>query len=105
LTASEPIENDIKMLKRLKRIGNLLGGSASSEATALTAPHERPEFLGVGLDELRQHFDAEFYHGVYSDVAAAGADPFEHYLNYGWREGREPFLQFHSSLYELSVVR
>lgn len=91
------------MLQRFRKLGNLLGAASPDENAALLSARERPELLGVGLDELRQHFDAEFYLGTNSDVAAVSADPFEHYLEYGWREGREPFGQFFSTLYEHRV--
>src|ERR1700754_3747448 len=35
-------------------------------------------------------FDAEFYLTNYPDIAAAGVDPFEHFFDYGYREGRCP---------------
>ena len=35
-------------------------------------------------------FDAAWYLQRYPDIAAAGVDPFEHYLLWGWREGRNP---------------
>ncbi|PYE91899.1 GT2 family glycosyltransferase [Rhizobium sp. PP-F2F-G38] len=37
-------------------------------------------------------FSARLYLGVNGDVAAAGIDPFFHYINYGKAEGREPWL-------------
>ncbi len=44
-------------------------------------------------------FDAGFYLATYRDVARAGADPFEHYVTLGWREGREPHPDFDSRYY------
>lgn len=34
--------------------------------------------------------DSAFYRSNYPDVAAAGVDPVRHYVDYGWREGRDP---------------
>jgi hypothetical protein len=39
-------------------------------------------------------FDASFYLAAYPDVAQAGADPVEHFLAHGWREGRDPSRRF-----------
>jgi len=39
-------------------------------------------------------FDAAFYLAAYPDVAQAGADPVEHFLAHGWREGRDPSRRF-----------
>lgn len=44
--------------------------------------------------KLRQLFDAGFYLATYPDVAAAGVDPFEHYREHGWKEGRDPSAGF-----------
>jgi glycosyltransferase involved in cell wall biosynthesis len=44
-------------------------------------------------------FDAEFYHQRYPDVREAGIDPFEHYIHYGFREGRDPSAEFDTRFY------
>lgn len=44
-------------------------------------------------------FDAAWYLETYPDIAAAGIDPFEHYLLWGWREGRNPSAAFDTSFY------
>lgn len=36
----------------------------------------------------REDFDADAYLRFHPDVAAAGADPYQHYVNHGYREGR-----------------
>ena len=44
-------------------------------------------------------FDPAFYLATYPDVAAAGIDPFEHFLHYGFREGRDPSADFDTRFY------
>jgi hypothetical protein len=44
-------------------------------------------------------FDADWYCGVYVDVAAVGVDPLRHYLSEGWREGRDPSPRFSTTGY------
>lgn len=44
-------------------------------------------------------FDPGFYLRTNPDVAAAGLDPWWHYLESGWREGRDPAEQFSTSGY------
>lgn len=44
-------------------------------------------------------FLPEWYLFTYSDVAEAGVDPFEHYLQYGWKEGRDPGPNFSTNNY------
>ncbi|MHB2166869.1 glycoside hydrolase family 99-like domain-containing protein [Alsobacter sp. R-9] len=44
-------------------------------------------------------FDAEYYLKTYKDVAGAGVDPFEHFMNYGYREGRNPSAEFDTRFY------
>ncbi|MFN3512983.1 MAG: hypothetical protein ACK41C_08065 [Phenylobacterium sp.] len=44
--------------------------------------------------QVEAAFDAGFYLERNPDVAAAGADPLEHFLEHGWREGRDPSAAF-----------
>ena len=46
---------------------------------------------------LARHFDAGFYRAQNPDVAAAGVDPLRHFLEIGWREGRNPSARFNTS--------
>jgi glycosyltransferase involved in cell wall biosynthesis len=43
--------------------------------------------------------DAAWYLEVNPDVAAAGMDPVRHYLEFGWREGRDPRPDFSTLAY------
>jgi glycosyltransferase involved in cell wall biosynthesis len=49
-------------------------------------------------------FDVEYYARCYPDVAAAGIDPFEHFVSYGYREGRAPSLNFDSKFYSVRYL-
>ena len=44
-------------------------------------------------------FDVQFYASANPDVKAAGIDPFEHFLLYGWRELRNPSEKFDLKYY------
>jgi glycosyltransferase involved in cell wall biosynthesis len=44
-------------------------------------------------------FDPAHYLAAYPDIAAAGRDPFDHYLLYGYREGRDPSASFDTKFY------
>ncbi len=44
-------------------------------------------------------FDAVFYLKTYPDVGEVGADPLDHFMTYGWREGRDPSPDFSVSAY------
>lgn len=46
------------------------------------------------LVEVRKLFDVDYYFAQNQDVKAAGLDPLSHFLEYGWREGRDPSPQF-----------
>jgi len=46
-----------------------------------------------------KYFDRKYYLTAHSDVARAGADPVYHYLNNGWREGRNPSPEFNTCGY------
>jgi hypothetical protein len=51
-----------------------------------------PRFTDTG-------FDRTFYLLHNPDVLAAGVDPYQHYLTFGWREGRDPDQLFSTSGY------
>lgn len=44
-------------------------------------------------------FDREYYLSENIDVARKGGDPVLHYLEYGWKEGRDPNPSFQTSFY------
>lgn len=44
-------------------------------------------------------FDADYYLTTYPDVRAAGVNPLQHYLEQGWREGRDPSAGFSTKAY------
>jgi len=57
----------------------------------LIASVDRPS---IDSADLRLLFDADYYLGSNSDVAASGIDALTHYLQFGWREGRAPHPLF-----------
>ena len=44
-------------------------------------------------------FDATYYLALYPDVAQAGVDPLDHYLGFGWKEGRDPNARYSTTEY------
>lgn len=44
-------------------------------------------------------FNEAFYLWKYPDVASQGIDPLKHYLEHGWREGRDPCESFSTDGY------
>ena len=48
---------------------------------------------------VKAAFDADFYLEQYPEVAASGVDPFEHYMRFGWKEGRDPSPAFSTGYY------
>ena len=55
--------------------------------------------LGAGKKDERAFFDPSFYRETYADIAAAGANPFQHFMQHGWREGRDPSARFKTLFY------
>lgn len=45
-------------------------------------------------------FDPVYYLASYPDISAAGVDPFEHFLLWGYREGRNPSAGFDTRYYQ-----
>ena len=53
----------------------------------------------IALLDRSPLFDREWYLKAYPDVAATGADPARHFLEHGWREGRDPSPAFSTTAY------
>jgi hypothetical protein len=51
------------------------------------------------IDPIQAEFDAVFYLANNQDVADAGMDPFQHFMTWGWREGRDPNRRFSVASY------
>ena len=51
------------------------------------------------LIEKSKYFDKKWYLRTYPDVKKAGVDPVEHYMKYGWKEGRNPSKKFDTEGY------
>lgn len=54
----------------------------------------------ASLDLLRNVFDANYYVTTYADVRASGIDPLHHFVNFGWKEGRNPTSWFWTKYYK-----
>lgn len=58
----------------------------------------------MNITLLQSRFNAQWYLATYPDVAAAGIDPWQHYLRFGKAEGRLPFaisaLQLENQLWQ-----
>lgn len=54
---------------------------------------------GASLYIASSLFDPSYYLAKYTDVKLAGVDPLYHYVNAGWREGRNPSANFSTSFY------
>ena len=44
-------------------------------------------------------FDKDYYLETNEDVRLAGIDPIKHYIQYGWKEGRNPSRYFDVNSY------
>lgn len=51
------------------------------------------------ITSLRSLFDKDYYCKTYNDINLSGVDPLDHFLLYGWREGRNPSAAFDTNFY------
>ena len=73
--------------------------SSSASSAARPASHGHDEAARTVRRALEPYFDREFYLARNSDVAAAGVDPLQHYIEFGWQEGRDPASGFATTDY------
>ena len=48
---------------------------------------------------IRKAFDANFYLRRYPDIKQSKIDPLTHFMQYGWKEGRNPSALFDAKYY------
>jgi hypothetical protein len=70
---------------------------ATCAAGSLPAVAARLDESEIG--KIRAEFSASFYLRQNPDVAAAAIDPLRHYLDEGWKEGRNPSKAFDTAYY------
>jgi len=51
------------------------------------------------IEQIRYHFDTDFYFEQAPDTAKDGADPVAHYFVAGWRDGLDPSPDFSTAFY------
>lgn len=76
----------IHLLRR--RLASAVGSRSSSQRERI-----------IAMVEASALFDRDWYFETYPDVAASGIDPLRHYLDNGWREGRDPGPRFSTTAY------
>jgi glycosyltransferase involved in cell wall biosynthesis len=87
--------------------GRARGEQAEGKSDEATASPEVEITSRTGLENLtpsdaervRAAFDRAYYLERYPDVRASGIDPFGHYMIFGWREHRDPSVDFSTSFY------
>ena len=77
----------------LRLVGNFSGYGFHLAADASTGTS------AITLAITDPLFDAAYYLQQNPDVAAAGIDPYWHYMNLGWHEGRNPDAYFDTNYY------
>jgi hypothetical protein len=87
-----------RLAHRLARLVALRRRPISIEKIQPAGPVTEDPFKAV-RDTIGDLFDAEFYRQLNEDVRLAGIDPLQHYLEYGWREGRNPSRGFDTRYY------
>ncbi|MFN3521887.1 MAG: hypothetical protein ACK4YQ_06535 [Phenylobacterium sp.] len=95
-------------IRRSRQAERFYAEVAGPDAAAWTfTPGKRPRAPGQSAeDEAREErmaaeraavgpeFNGAYYMALNPDVAAAGADLLDHFLTFGWREGRDPNGEF-----------
>lgn len=80
-------------------------GTLATGALSITTTHKLSAGAAVGYpvasgtspqDAL---FDRAYYLAHNPDVATSGLDPYQHYMAYGWKEGRDPSALFSTTYY------
>lgn len=71
-------------------------GTGFSKRNVMSGEKKRTEYDVIAKSK---YFDKRWYLNKYTDVARRGVDPVSHYLNNGWKEGRNPGPNFDTNGY------
>lgn len=73
-------------------------GRAAQPVASVTTASEATKKPGP-TEDIRPHFDETFYRNRNSDLEGSQIDPVAHYLEFGWKEGRDPSPYFSTQYY------
>ncbi len=83
----------------LSKAGSAERGLVASRPADTKVRQNLPLEIAVIVKAISGEFDAEYYLNRYSDVRTAKIDPLKHYVEFGWREGRDPNALFSTAYY------
>lgn len=81
------------------KLKSLLHGSMFRKSQSNPATYGLENLSPAELDRVRSIFDETYYHKRYPDIALPGIDAFDHFMNFGWKEERDPCAIFHTATY------
>ena len=93
------VSQTVHSVDTISGVATLQFADQTVNVASLTAPQPTVTPQTNGSAELAVGFDASFYLAHNSDVAASGLDPFLHYQQFGWHEGRNPDAFFDVAFY------
>lgn len=86
-------------MKRLPKSIKALLRVLSRSAPKPSSGARRRKTAALNMIEESELFDANWYLSAYDDLRRSRVDPLRHYLDHGWREGRDPGPRFSTSGY------
>ncbi len=78
---------------------NIVATTSPQSANGVAHYNPTEEISEFASAKCGQYFDSEYYTSTYPDVAAAGANPFLHYMTFGHKENRNPSAGFDTFFY------
>ena len=86
-------------LVHYETIGRAKGNKISANMVVKQRQKKSKDIKPYDIIKKSKYFDAKWYLKQYSDVARSGINVIEHFLKYGWREGRNPGPKFNTRDY------
>lgn len=95
--------------QRRIRMSSLSVGTSNDSSASTTAKFPSTRISKIALRKtfdpqklVARLFDTAFYEATYPEILESGISAFDHYVTYGWREGRDPAPWFSTSFYVTS---
>jgi FkbM family methyltransferase len=99
LRGEGPLQSEPEVRAHADAWNHALVPAEAVDAFVQAADQGYTEAEATPVDLMSRLFDAAYYLRNNPDVAASGIDPLAHFMERGWREGRNPSAAFDTRLY------
>lgn len=92
-------ESGLNPFVHFVEVGMKEGRAGKIDATSIKDGLKRKRQYVGQIEDVEDYFDEDYYLSLNPDVLEGTYSPIEHYMRFGWKEGRDPSEYFSTSFY------